>query len=73
MGAKCLEVSGTTTDCDSLSGTIQVLGYDQVTCVSATGGGCSCVGTVNQKGGIGLPSGDPLTSGNYKTSDNVIA
>ena len=29
--------------------------------------------TVNQNGGTGLLSSDPLTSGQYKTSDNVIA
>jgi hypothetical protein len=70
--AKCLQVSGTTTDCESLSGTIQVLGYQKATCVAAAGGGCSCVGTINQKGGIGLPASDPLTSGNYKLNGNLI-
>ena len=70
--AKCLQVSGTTTDCESLSGTIQALGYDKATCVSATGGGCSCAGTINQRGGIGLLSGYPLTSGNYQLANGVM-
>jgi hypothetical protein len=72
LEAKCLQVSGTTSDCDRISGTIAVLGYEQVTCVPASGGGCSCVGTINQKGGIGLPSSDPAASGGYALASNAI-
>ena len=72
LEAKCLRVSGTTTDCQSLPGTIQALGYEKVTCVSAAGGGCSCVGTINQRGGIGLLSSDPLTNGNVQSTNGVI-
>ena len=70
--AKCREVSGTVTTCERLTGTITVLGYEKVTCVSTTEGGCSCLGTINQQGGIGLLSGEQ-TGGDYKVSNNVIA
>ncbi|HVY37094.1 MAG TPA: hypothetical protein VHM31_04145, partial [Polyangia bacterium] len=73
LAPKCLNVSGTTTDCESLPGTIQALGYAKVTCASAAGGGCSCVGTINQRGGIGLLSSDPATNGDFQTSNGVIA
>ncbi|HVT07468.1 MAG TPA: hypothetical protein VHO67_08415, partial [Polyangia bacterium] len=73
LDAKCLNVSGTTTDCESLPGTIQALGYAKVTCASAAGGGCSCVGTINQKGGIGLLSSDPAMNGNFQSASGVIA
>jgi hypothetical protein len=70
--AKCREVSGTTATCDALNGTIGVLGYESVDCVSAAGGGCSCVAKINQKGGIALISSDPSTSGTYTKSDDGI-
>ena len=73
LAAKCLNVSGTTTDCESLPGTIQALGYEKVTCTSAAGGGCSCAGTINQKGGIGLLSSDPSANGNFQSGSGVIA
>lgn len=72
LGAKCLQVSGTTTTCEQLSGTIQGLGYETLSCVSATGGGCSCVGTINHPSGVGLLSGDSMASGNYTAADNAI-
>src|SRR5450755_650213 len=72
LAADCLKVSGTTTTCDQVSGTIQGLGYATLTCVSAAGGGCSCAGTINHQGGVGLLSSDSVTSGNYTVANNAI-
>jgi Alpha-L-arabinofuranosidase B, catalytic len=72
LAAECLKVSGTTTTCDQVSGTIQGLGYATLTCVPATGGGCSCAGTINHQGGVGLLSSDSVTSGNYTVANNAI-
>ena len=47
------------------------LGYT-VTCTDAAGGGCTCSATVDQTGGIGVPSADPQTSGNYTATGNVV-
>ncbi|MEP7049831.1 MAG: arabinofuranosidase catalytic domain-containing protein [Pseudomonadota bacterium] len=72
LAPKCLEVSGTTTDCARVSGFIQALGYESAACTPAAAGGCSCVGTVNHKGGVGLLSADSVTTGNYTVANNVI-
>jgi hypothetical protein len=72
LPASCLNVSGTTVACAQISEVLQVFGYDLVTCTAATSGGCKCPATVKQTGGIGLVSYDPQTSGDYKTSGNLI-
>lgn len=72
LGAQCLQVSGTTTDCDRVPGFVQALGYEKVSCTPTSAGGCSCVGTVNHQGGVGLLSTDSLTSGNYTLANNAI-
>ena len=43
-----------------------------LTCTPATGGGCTCSGTVQQTGGLGLVSVAPSTSGSYTTAGNLI-
>ena len=72
LGPKCLEVSGTTTDCISVSSSLSALGFESVECKSASDGGCACAGVVNQKGGIGLLSADPFASGKITTSGNNL-
>jgi len=66
----CLEVSGTTTNCDSVSGSLSSLGFESTVCNANAAKGCDCVGTVNQKGSIGSPSSDPLASGKLTTASN---
>ena len=72
LPASCLQLSGTTTTCERIFGVLQGLGYDSVSCTSAASGGCTCPAIVKQTGGLGVLSSDPLTSGNYKTSGNVV-
>jgi len=72
MSAVCLNLSGTTTTCDRISAPFSALGYSSVTCTQAATGGCTCTGTVQQTGGLGIPSPDPQTSGNYTTANNTL-
>jgi hypothetical protein len=72
LPASCLTISGTTVACEPVGSIVQALGYDTVSCTSATGGGCSCTATVLQSGGIGILSMDPQASGKYTASGSVI-
>jgi hypothetical protein len=71
LPAGCLAISGTTTTCERISAPLAALGLS-LNCQNAAGGGCTCAGTVEQRGGIGWLTADPQTSGNYTTSGNTI-
>jgi len=68
----CLVISSTPVTCSGAASIIQSLGYSSLVCTSTAGGGCSCSGTVQQVGGMGLVSPAPSTSGNYTTSGNLV-
>ena len=72
LGPSCLIVSSTPVSCTGIAGFIQLLGFSSLTCTSAAGGGCDCSGTVQQPGGVGLPSPAPSTTGNYTTGANTL-
>jgi len=73
LAPACLMISGTTTTCDGITGPIQGgLGFPSLSCTDAAGGGCSCTATIQQTGGVGLPSPAPSTTGNYATSGNTL-
>ncbi|HEX7596790.1 MAG TPA: hypothetical protein VF518_01175, partial [Polyangia bacterium] len=65
-------VAGTMITCAGISPVITAFGYDAVACQNAAGGGCLCTAVVNQTGGMGLVSMDPLTSGLYTTAGNTV-
>jgi hypothetical protein len=68
----CLFMSGTNTTCDLISVAIENLGFHDLNCVDAPGGGCNCPGTIEQSGSMGLIVADPQTSGDYTTSANTL-
>jgi hypothetical protein len=70
LAPSCLVISSTPVTCEGAAGIIKNLGYSTLVCTPA-GGGCSCVGTIKQKGGWGLVSPAPSTSGNFTTLGNV--
>ncbi|HVT08288.1 MAG TPA: hypothetical protein VHO67_12595, partial [Polyangia bacterium] len=73
LGAGCLMLSGTTTTCQGLVGPLAALGFASVTCSNASsGGGCTCQAMIQQTGGLGFPTSDASTSGNYATSGNTL-
>jgi hypothetical protein len=73
LPAGCLMLSGTTVTCDGISGPLSSLGFSSITCVNAaSGGGCSCTGTVQQSGLPGVTSLNAMTSGNYASSGNTL-
>ena len=70
---ECLRVSGTTTTCERLGGSLQALGYASLTCTdNSASGGCTCSATVQQAGGLALVSIDASTTGTYTTSNNNL-
>jgi hypothetical protein len=71
LAKSCLVISSTPIDCDQAANVMQNLGFDSVRCNTVADGGCSCSGTVQQIGGIGLVSTDLSASGTYKTSASV--
>jgi len=72
LPASCLVVSAAPTTCDGIAGPLSGVGYASINCASAAGGGCTCTGTVQQTGGIGLLTASPTTEGNYATSGNQL-
>jgi hypothetical protein len=73
LGPECLEISGTMTTCDVLANPLQSLGYRSVSCtVNAATMGCSCIGTIQQMGGLGFISHDASTSGTYATEGDDV-
>ena len=69
----CLNLSGTRVTCDGISRPFEGLGFSAVTCVdAATGGGCTCTGTIQHPGSMGRLSVDPQMSGGYTTANNTI-
>jgi len=70
---ECLNVSGTVTTCDRLGGAFQALGYAEVTCADApSGGGCSCIATAEQAGGLAMLTVGPPSSGTYAVANDVL-
>lgn len=69
----CLNVSGTVTSCDRLDGALQALGYATVTCADSASGGCTCMATVQQTGGLGFVALGPPARGTYTAADAVFA
>jgi hypothetical protein len=69
----CLEISGTTTNCESMNGSMVSLGFSEVDCqAAASGGGCTCTGTSDQSGSPGRLSNDPQTTGKVTMSGNDL-
>jgi len=76
---QCLFMSGTWTQCDLIPVGIENLGLgdssnpQSVSCVDATGGGCTCQAKINQPGTMGLLVAAPETSGQYTASGNTLS
>jgi len=73
LAPSCLSISSTPVTCPGAANLLTVLGYTSLTCTDATGGGCNCVGTVHQPGGMGLISVSPATNGTYTSSNNTLS
>jgi len=74
LPASCLELSGTTITCDTIGGALTGLGFASLSCTNAaSGGGCTCLGTIDQPGWAGVVTMNALTSGKYTSSGNVVA
>jgi hypothetical protein len=70
---ECLNVSGTITTCDRLGGALQALGYASVTCAdAASGGGCTCLASADQAGGLAMLSVGAASNGTYTVANNVV-
>jgi hypothetical protein len=67
----CLVISSTPVTCEGAAGLLKTIGYATLQCTPSSAGGCSCAGTVNQAGSLGLLSFAPSTSGTYSTSGSV--
>ena len=68
----CLNLSGTKVTCDGIARPLEGLGFTAVTCTPAAGGGCTCTGTIQHPGSLGILSVDPQTMGGYTTSGNTL-
>ncbi|HET6145995.1 MAG TPA: arabinofuranosidase catalytic domain-containing protein [Polyangia bacterium] len=72
LAPSCLVISSAPVTCSGAAGLLKGLGYSSLTCPQAAGGGCTCSGTIQQPGGLGLPSVAASTNGNYTISGNVV-
>jgi len=72
LAPSCLVISSTKVTCSGAAGLLTSLGYSSLTCPSTADGGCNCMGTIHQTGGIGLVSPAPATSGYYTPSGNQV-
>jgi hypothetical protein len=78
LDAACLNLSGTKVTCEGISSVFAVTlagyGYEDFKCVDASsGGGCTCQGTINSPGGLGLLYNDLTPSGKYTSADNTLS
>jgi hypothetical protein len=72
LAPSCLSISSTSVTCDGAASIIKNLGFATLGCTPAAGGGCACMGTVQQMGGLGIVSPTPATGGNDTTSGDVV-
>jgi hypothetical protein len=72
LAASCLLISSTPVSCDGAASIIKNLGFESLTCTPSGDGGCNCSGTINQRGGLGVLSIVPSTSGNYTPAGNLV-
>lgn len=73
MPAGCRQLSGTTVECSGVGSPLFGVGFTTVNCTdAASGGGCTCLVDIDQKGGLGSISADPQKSGNFTTSGNTL-
>jgi hypothetical protein len=72
LDRQCLFMSGTWTTCDLIPVGIENLGFSNVSCVDAAGGGCTCQAKINQSGTMGLIVASAENSGQYTASGNTI-
>ncbi len=76
----CLRVSGTCTVCSRIGGAIASVGYASVTCEEdpnsepspECGLGCTCSGTIDQAGGLGVAPMYPSASGTYTVAGSTL-
>jgi hypothetical protein len=78
LDASCLNLSGTTVSCDGISYVFSAIllgyGYENFGCAdAASGGGCTCQGTINSTGGLGLLYNDLTPNGNYESANNTLS
>jgi len=71
LPAECMTLSMAPVTCQKLA-TVMSSYYDTASCVDASGGGCTCTGTVKQMGTMGLVTTAANTDGNYTTASNAI-
>jgi len=71
LPAACLFISGTTVTCPNLNLSMAVY-YSEASCTDAVGGGCTCAGTVNQQGEMGVVTPSSLTRGDYRASNGTL-
>jgi hypothetical protein len=74
MAAGCLNISGTVSTCDRLSSPLSSVGFSDLTCVDSTTttGGCTCTGSINQMGSMGLVSFNAAKTGKFTTASNKL-
>lgn len=71
LASSCLVISSTPVSCSGAANLLTaVLGYAKLECTSNAGGGCDCVGHIQQHGGLGMLAMEPSTTGKYRTSGN---
>jgi hypothetical protein len=68
----CLFMSGTWTQCDLISVAIEGLGFKDVKCVDADGGGCTCPAMLDHPGNMGLIVAEPEPSGTYTVDGTTL-
>lgn len=72
LAAECLNVSGVVVMCERLSAVIGAYGYDSVTCAPADDGRCLCDAVFSRASGLGTLAFDPLETGTFTTSGNIV-
>jgi len=71
LAKSCLVISSTTIGCGQAANVVQNQGFDSVNCTTAADGSCSCLGNIQQTGGIGSISTDLSATGTFKTANDV--
>jgi len=74
LPAGCKKLSGAVLMCSGLDSPLTGLGLESATCLdAASGGGCTCTGTVNQAGLPGVLSVAAAPNGDYTAANNALS
>lgn len=70
--SSCLSITGTPITCAQMAQALAYLGYVSTTCMTTTGGECTCEADIQQSGGMGMVTAARAIEGDYSVDDDTL-